>query len=131
MIDILTGLIVDFAVLSTYCHGCTTVGDRMDKTSPEYHLWSADHKCDRNFKGTAGAMDAAIAEILWKRSIERHGFRYVTLLSDGDARTYNHIASLNVYGDRCHIKKSVSTMWRRGLEQHFGKWQQRGVRKAW
>jgi len=76
-------------------------------------------------------MDAAIAEILWKRSIERHGFRYVTLLSDGDARTYNHIASLNVYGDRCHIKKSVSTMWRRGLEQHFGKWQQRGVRKAW
>ena len=28
-----------------------------------------------------------------------------TLLSDGEATTYNHIASLNVYGDSCHIEK--------------------------
>ena len=105
MIDLFTNLIIDYAILSTYCHGCATVGDSMDKTSPEYDLWLADHNCDKNFEGMAGAMDAAIAEILWKRSIERHGFRYVTLLSDGDARTYNHIASLNIYGDNCHVEK--------------------------
>ena len=36
----------------------------------------------QKLEGTAGAVDAAIAEILWRRSEQRHGFRYVTVLSD-------------------------------------------------
>ena len=91
VVDLMTNLIIDFTVLSTYCYGCATRGDHMDKMTHEYDLWLADHSCDKNFEGTAGAMDASIAEILWKRSVARHGLRYVTLLSDGDAKTYNHL----------------------------------------
>ena len=54
-------------------------------------------ECNKNFHGTPGAMDAAITEILWRRSEQRHGFRYVTVLSDGAAKTYNHLVDLNVY----------------------------------
>ena len=65
VIDLFTNLIIIYAILSMYCHGCATVGDSMDdKTSPEYDRWLADHDCDKNFEGTAGAMDTAIAEIL-------------------------------------------------------------------
>ena len=104
-IDLETNLVIDYEVLSLYCHGCTTIGDNLDQNSPEYVAWKRDHTCQKNFAGTAGAMDAAIAAILWKRSIERHNFRYVTLLSDGDARTHNHLETLNVYGDDHHISK--------------------------
>ena len=37
-------------------------------------------------------------ELLWDRSTNRD-FRYTTMLSDGEARTFNHLSSLQVYGD--------------------------------
>ena len=47
----------------------------------------------------SGGMEAAAAEQLWKRSIDKFGFRYTTLLSDGDAKTYNQLYSKRVFGD--------------------------------
>ena len=105
VIDLITHLVIDYEVLSLYCHGCTTVGDHMDKASADYATWKASHVCNKNFEGTPGGMDAAIAEVLWRRSERRHGFRYVTVLSDGDAKTFNHLVSLNVYGEDCTITK--------------------------
>ena len=105
VIDLITHLVIDYEVLSVYCHGCTTVGDHMDKTSTDYATWKANHVCNKNFEGTPGGMDAAIAEILWRRSERKHGFRYVTVLSDGDAKTFNQLVSLNVYGKDCTITK--------------------------
>ncbi|KAI0238084.1 hypothetical protein LSAT2_011300 [Lamellibrachia satsuma] len=93
VVDFMTNVIIDFAVLSTYCHGCATRGDHMDKTTREYDLWLADHSRDKNFEGTAGAMDASIAEILWKRS--------VAFVMSPSIR----MAMLNVYSDACSIQK--------------------------
>jgi hypothetical protein len=45
------------------------------------------------------------AEILWKRSLNACGMRYVNILSDGDAKTYQHVVSLNVYGSSIKILK--------------------------
>ena len=42
-------------------------------------------------------MEAAAAEQLWERSIDKFGFRYTTLLSDGDAETYNQLYIKRVY----------------------------------
>jgi hypothetical protein len=47
------------------------------------------------------------AEILWKRSLNACGMRYVNILSDGDAKTYQHVVSLNVYGSSIKILKEV------------------------
>ena len=60
------------------------------------------------------------AEILWSHSLEKHNFRYTTLLSDGDAKTFKHLCSLNVYGDvsltkeECvnHVAKRIGTALR-------------------
>ena len=122
VIDLLTCLVIDYAVLSLYCHGCSTVGDHMAKDSDEYREWKRAHECNKNFHGTPGAMDAAIAEILWRCSEQRHGFRYVTVLSDSDAKTYNHLVDLNIYGNNCpvtkeecvnHVRKRLGTALRK------------------
>ena len=42
-----------------------------------------------------GAMKKSIAEAIWKR-LEQYDFRFTTLLSDGDAKTFNHMVSLNI-----------------------------------
>ena len=77
----------------------------MDKASAAYATWKASHVCSKSFEGTPGGMDAATAEILRRRSERRHIFRYVTVLSGGDAKTFNHLVSLNVYGEDCTITK--------------------------
>ncbi|GFY21630.1 uncharacterized protein TNCV_1167751 [Trichonephila clavipes] len=54
-------------------------------------------ECSKNYVGSSNAMEVKAAEILWKRSIKNCGMRYVSILSDGDAKTYQHLSSLNVY----------------------------------
>ncbi|GFW23881.1 uncharacterized protein TNCV_945651 [Trichonephila clavipes] len=50
-------------------------------------------------------MEVKAAEILWKRYIKNCGMRYVSILSDGDAKTYQHLSSLNLYGNCIKIAK--------------------------
>ena len=45
----------------------------------------------RDGDGSSGGMETAAAEQLWERSIDKFGFRYTTLLSEGDAKTYNQL----------------------------------------
>ncbi|GFU87262.1 uncharacterized protein TNCV_4134071 [Trichonephila clavipes] len=58
-------------------------------------------------------MEVKAAEILWKRSIKNCGMRYVSILSDGDAKTYQHLSSLNVYDKTPKHSKcpTGSTSW--------------------
>ena len=64
-------------------------------------------------------MEMTAALRLWKRSTEA-GFRYTTLLSDGDSKTFFHLQNNKVYGDtslrkqECinHLQKRVGTALR-------------------
>ncbi len=49
-------------------------------------------------------MDIAASEVLWKRVLSHH-FRYTKVLSDDDAKTFNHHLKLNIYGDNFIIRK--------------------------
>ncbi|GFW93550.1 uncharacterized protein TNCV_47531 [Trichonephila clavipes] len=49
-------------------------------------------------------MEQEAALKLWQRS-EDSGFRYTTLLSDGDAKTYQYLNTKEVYGPEIKIKK--------------------------
>ncbi|GFW47110.1 uncharacterized protein TNCV_55631 [Trichonephila clavipes] len=99
VIDILTGLIINYEILSKYCPECTTAKRDLGENSAEYSIWYKSHqeKCRENYVGSSNAMEVKAAEILWKRSIKNCGMRYVSILSDGDAKTYQHLSSLNVY----------------------------------
>ncbi|GFW87110.1 uncharacterized protein TNCV_5124641 [Trichonephila clavipes] len=59
IIDILSGLVLDFEVLSKYCHNCVVAGRDMGVDSAEFHIWQKGHadECDKNFDGTSGAME--------------------------------------------------------------------------
>ncbi|GFW39728.1 uncharacterized protein TNCV_3188991 [Trichonephila clavipes] len=107
VIDILTGLIIDYEILSKYCPECTTAKRDLGENSAEYSIWYKSHQeeCSENYVGSSNAMEVKAAEILWKRSIKNCGMRYVSILSDGDAKTYQHLSSLNVYGNCIKIAK--------------------------
>ncbi|KAK6186660.1 hypothetical protein SNE40_005946 [Patella caerulea] len=49
-------------------------------------------------------METAIAKILWARS-EQLGFRYTTVLSDGDSKTIDALNELSPYGETTPIIK--------------------------
>ncbi|GFV32605.1 uncharacterized protein TNCV_576511 [Trichonephila clavipes] len=106
----------------------------LGENSPEYSIWYKSHQeeCSENYVGSSNAMEVKAAEILWKRSIKNYGMRYVSILSDGDAKTYQHLSSLNVYGncikiakEECinHVAKRLGT----GLRNKILEWRNKGI----
>ena len=101
-----TGRILDFEVLSKYCHQCALhSGD--DTTSSAYLEWWEEHEpnCAKNFQGSSPAMESQGALILWKRSKEQLNLQYTTLISDGDAKTHSLLNEENPY-DGVEIEKN-------------------------
>jgi hypothetical protein len=119
IIDLLTGLAIDYAVLCKYCQACTMAIQRYDKESEEFKAWVEKHEnCDKNWAGSANAMEQGASEILWKRSIEKHRFRYTEMIGDGDSSTYKNLVKLNVYGDDHPIIKEECV---NHISKRFGK----------
>lgn len=100
-IDIITGLVIDFEVLSSYCHACVLKDSaRRDNkiTEQEYDTWKDAHQdCAKNFLGSSKAMEQEAAKRMWARSVNRHQLRYVEMLSDGDSAAYKGVVALNPY----------------------------------
>lgn len=73
-------------------------------------------------------METEAAERIWKRS-EKHGFRYTTLVSDGDSKTFAHLTDLNLYKDHKiekveylnHVAKPLGTGLRKIVANNTGK----------
>lgn len=108
VIDVLTGLVLDYYIVSKYCHLCAMAKSEMGEDSPEYNFWEEGHKkyeCNINFHGYSGGMEQFAAEIMWKRSVSECNMRYTTMLSDGDAKTHAHLNSLEIYGKDVKIEK--------------------------
>ncbi|GFY21064.1 uncharacterized protein TNCV_3991081 [Trichonephila clavipes] len=76
-------------------------------------------------------MEQEAALKLWQKS-EDSGFRYTTLLSDGDAKTYQYLNTKEVYGPEIKIKKEecinhVSKRLGTSLRKAVKEWWARGV----
>ena len=62
-IDVQTGLVLDYEVLSTHCHACSLAEARLGKDSAAYLQWREEHTdCNRNFDGSSKAMEAEAAK---------------------------------------------------------------------
>ncbi|GFY26894.1 uncharacterized protein TNCV_930351 [Trichonephila clavipes] len=81
----LTGYVVDFEVMSKVCRHCSVAKNKLGQSSAEFSIWYEGHKseCDINHLGSSTSMEMEAALTLWKRSTSL-GFRYITVLSDGD-----------------------------------------------
>ena len=95
-IDVLTGLVIDFEVLSKYCHTCA-IKEAEKLPEAEMALWRLQHfdECDKNHEASSKSMEVRSAEIIWRRSVEKHRFRYLEMLSDGDSSAFKAVQ--NVY----------------------------------
>ncbi|GFU29070.1 uncharacterized protein TNCV_4836801 [Trichonephila clavipes] len=98
VIDLLTGFVMDFEIMSKRCIECEHAESGLGENSAEFHV------C---------------------------GFRYTTLLSDGDAKTYQYLNTTEVYGPEIKIKKEcmnhVSKRLGTSLRKAVKEWQARGV----
>lgn len=54
-------------------------------------------KCEQNYHGTSSMIEIAAAERIWARSLD-HGFRYTSLIADGDSKQLAHLKTANCYG---------------------------------
>ena len=91
------------------------------KDTKDFRRWHNSHKdCNINYAGSSGGMEVEAAEILWTRSVEKHNFRYTTVLSDDDSRMYKRLCDLDVYDgveirkEECvnHVEKRMGTALR-------------------
>ncbi|GFV02013.1 hypothetical protein TNCV_4362631 [Trichonephila clavipes] len=62
-------------------------------------------------------MEAALT--LWKRSTSL-GFRYITVLSDGDCKTFNYLCEKKVYGPDIVIKRKNVLIMLVNKEKFYG-----------
>jgi hypothetical protein len=92
VVDVLNGLIIDHEILSKYCPEYTAAKRNLGMNSAEFFIWFEGHKtkCKENYVSFSNSMEMKAAEILWKRSVNACGLKYVNILSDGDAKTYQH-----------------------------------------
>ena len=118
VIEVLTGLVVDYVVLSKYCHACSLKKKDFCEESVVFHEWYEDHKdnCAINYQGSSNAMEVEAAVRLWQRSEERHGLLYTGFLSDGDSKAHKAVSDLNIYTEpivkeECinHVHKRMGT----------------------
>lgn len=125
VIEIITGLIVDFVALSNYCQVCA--GDSSPSPGDAgFDNWYASHqdKCQKNINCSSPAMEMEGAVILFSRSEEK-GFRYTQMLGDGDAKTHAKLLEEDVYDGRpieqieCvnHVTKRLGTALRTLVEK--------------
>ena len=106
IIEVQTGLVIDYEVLTNYCHACALAENRLSAGTPEFEAWQAAHiACDRNFDGSSKAMEAEAARRIWNRSVEAYSFRYTHILSDGDSSTFAALTQLEPYGPDHTIAK--------------------------
>jgi len=102
VIDLVTGLPIDFEVLSNYCSKCSILGSKENNdNSAQKHAAS----CSKNFDGSSGAMEIEAALRIWKRSISDHKLRYTTMLCDGDSKAFEAVRAMYFYGKDKEVVK--------------------------
>lgn len=106
VIDISTGYVIDFEFMSEICRLCNTTKKDLGGHSAEFVIWYEGHKpvYDLNRSGSSASMEMKTVSIIWKHS-SNYGFRYATLLSDGDAKTAAHLLEQHIYVKDVILKK--------------------------
>ena len=93
-----SGQVLDYEVLSKYCHECK-LHEPLDHSSAAYQDWWLGHKdkCSMNFEGLSASMECEGARIMWGRSEQNLQLRYTCLIADGDAKTHNALVEDDPY----------------------------------
>lgn len=98
VIEVRTGFIVDFEVLSKFCHACSQREARLREkkiTQEQFDTWKTTHNdCKKNYEGTSGGMETEGAVRMFGRSTTNK-FKYEHFIGDGDSSAYKAVIALN------------------------------------
>ena len=72
------------------------------KDPAAYNAWKAFHECSINHKGSSGAKEIIGAQMIFKRSVEKHNLYYTSFYGDGDSKLYSSVKNI------CGTKKDVT-----------------------
>ena len=74
VIEINTGLVINYYVVSKFCQSCATHQNKFGKGIDKFNEWYVSHEpyCQINYQGSSNAMEAEVAVRLWSRSISKH-----------------------------------------------------------
>ena len=97
VVEVDTGLVLDYTVASKYCHACALKLSKWDEDSPEFQNWYPTHDCCKDFDGSSNAMEVECAKRLWSRSVAVHNIRYTGMLGDGDSKAFLALQDLAPY----------------------------------
>lgn len=123
-----TGKVLDFSVLSKYCHQCKINDAKL--SNAEFEAWRTNHKCDQNHDGSSSSMEVAAAIDIWERSKSYSGIRYRYMISDGDSKAYTSVrgtyglcATCEKYGDMQKTSKeykswTASAAYQKYVDEH-------------
>ena len=84
-----------------------SLGKKID--TAEFEEWKEEHieneQCTANHTGASGNMEVSSIIEMFKRSIVKHGLRYVNYIGDGDSKTYSGILKAKPYGENFVVNK--------------------------
>ena len=105
VIEVLTGLVIDYVIRSKYCVECELVGKKLQ--GEEKEQWQELHRehCDVNHTGSSSSMETEAAKVMWARSMDLIGAQYTSILGDGDAAVLSALNTLQPYGADVTIEK--------------------------
>ena len=88
-ISLESGGIIDTEPVSPYCQKCALNYKFKATDSLKYKTFLAfENSCMANHKGSAGAMEIVGTKQILRRSIEKHGLRYVKFLGGSDSKSF-------------------------------------------
>ncbi|XP_066932065.1 uncharacterized protein [Clytia hemisphaerica] len=102
-ISVDNGKVLDTAIMSKNCKGCTKMKSVKTTDPQRYDAWKASHKCGLNFKGSSPAMEKEGAINIYNNSTKKHGLYYTSFFGDGDSKSFTAVQ--NTYGPRKPVKK--------------------------
>ncbi|XP_013404174.1 uncharacterized protein LOC106169300 [Lingula anatina] len=129
-ISVDTGEILDVHYMCTTCRTCDNF-QKLPHTTAEEVEFQLKHfeECPRNHEGSAQAMEAEGASVLYSRSMELYGLRYNPFVGDGDSSAFRRVQQEQPYGpdieirkEECigHIQKRMGTRLRRLVARNKG-----------
>lgn len=137
VIELDSGLVLDFSVASNYCHGCS-IGPKESEDGHEEWIETHKETCQKNFNGSSNAMEVEAAGTIFSRSKELHGMQYTTVLSDGDSKAFLHVSKLNLYDKEITKEDCVNHVAKRvfsgieSIKKKRGAWEAReNSQKLW
>lgn len=99
VIEVFTGFILDWEVLSKYCKVCETKENALKQkqiNENTFRTFQVEHKptCTKNYEESSGGMEAQMAVRMFQRSKGKK-LIYENIVSDGDSSTFKSLKALN------------------------------------